>query len=268
MSALQKIIKFLIRKSPIHYYVSGRAYLNDIDYKATKIKSQIESSKSPSRTEIINYLLTQFDGNTSYLEIGVRNPADNFDLINANEKYGVDPGKEFPDNNVAFQITSDEFFEKLEKEEILSGDKRFDLIFIDGLHLADQADRDITNALKYIKKNGFVVLHDCNPPSWWHARENFQFHHSPAKKEWNGTTWKAFLKWRFNPVVYSCCIDTDWGIGILSKKITIGRSITPVNPFYEFDDFDRNRIEYLNLISFDTFQSIIEDPEIQYCFKQ
>ena len=92
------------------------------------------------------------------------------------------------------------------------------MIFIDGLHLAAQVDLDISNAFKFLKPDGFVVLHDCNPPTEWHAREDYYFNMTPAKGYWNGTTWKAFVKWRSNSEVQSCCIDTDWGIANDRKK--------------------------------------------------
>ena len=135
--------------------------------------------------------------------------------------------------------------------EILSKDIKFDVIFIDGLHLAEQVDLDIKNALGYIKDDGFIVLHDCNPPTEWHAREDYDYKNSPAQGYWNGTTWKAFLKSRFDSDLYSCCIDTDWGVGILSKKHPIGDSIKNTNPFYEYKVLDENRKSNLNLISFD-----------------
>ena len=55
-----------------------------------------------------------------YLEIGVRNPQHNFNHIKANKKYSVDPGVEFKSNPVDFKITSDVFFLKLSRSEVLS----------------------------------------------------------------------------------------------------------------------------------------------------
>ena len=135
-----------------------------------------ESLKRPSRTQVINFLLSLSHEDTHYLEIGVRNPKDNYDHIKATTKYSVDPGIEFKENPVDFQLTSDDFFKKLSANEILSNDIQFDVIFIDGLHLAEQVDKDIYNALKYIKSDGFIVLHDCSPPSEWHARESVSSH--------------------------------------------------------------------------------------------
>ena len=143
--------------------------------------------------------------------------------------------------------------DRLSKGEILSKDCRFDVIFIDGLHLAEQVDRDIDNALNFLKDDGFVVLHDCNPPTEWHARETYSFYSSPADGAWNGTVWKAFLKRRFEKSLYSCCIDTDWGVGIISKNINIGSPTNQVNPFFEYKEFNKYRKEYLNLISFEDF---------------
>lgn len=232
-------------------------FLSDPYHRDTQIKNNLEISKGPPRTEIINFLLSLSQENTNYLEIGVRNPDDNYNHIKAGTKYSVDPGVEFKNNPVNFKMTSDEFFQKLSAKEILTNEIKFDVIFIDGLHLAPQVDRDIKNAVDYIKENGFIVLHDCNPPSEWHARETFKYKKSPAKRYWNGTTWKAFLKWRFNPSINSCCIDTDFGVGILSKNNLIGKSIESVNPFFEYGLLEANRKEYLNLIDFETLKGLM-----------
>ena len=234
-----------------------KKHLNDQCYQDGLEKSQLEMLKKPSRTEIINYLLSISNGETNYLEIGVRNPNNNYNHIIANKKYSVDPGVEFDENPVDYKMTSDGFFESLESNEILSSKIKFDLIFIDGLHLAEQVDRDIINSLKYIKDDGFVVLHDCNPPTEWHARDEYKYRYSPAGDCWNGTTWKAFLKWRFNSSINSCCIDSDWGIGILSKKRLIGKSINETNQFFEFSNLIENRKEYLNLINFNDLKKTL-----------
>jgi len=241
----------------VKYYREGKKILSDKHYQNVKEKSRLEKLKVPSRTDIINYLLSKASGETTYLEIGVRNPDRNFNHIKANKKYSIDPGIEFKENPAHHKMPSDEFFELLADNKILSSSIKFDLIFIDGLHLGEQVDRDITNSMKYIKDDGFIVLHDCNPPTEWHARENYSFRNSPAEDYWNGTTWKAFLKWRFNSSVNSCCIDTDWGIGILSKKRLIGQSTKETNLFFEFDNLAKNRNISLNLISFNDLKGLL-----------
>lgn len=228
--------------------------INDKYFKETAKLSTLENNKTPSRTEIINYFLNS-KGN--YLEIGVRNPNDNFNKIIADFKYSVDPGIEFKDNPVDFKMTSDEFFEKLRNKEV-DIENKFDVIFIDGLHLAEQLERDIFNALNHISEDGFIILHDCNPPTAFHQREIFEFKNSPAKNLWNGTSWKAFYKVRHLGNLFSVCFDTDWGVAVLSKKHHFGfDNITGSidNPYFEFYKLDANRKEYLNLQLFERWIS-------------
>jgi len=113
-----KIKKLLMNVKPIKFYVKGKKFLNDTHYLDVQRKNQEEISKGPSRTEIINFLLSLKKEDTNYLEIGVRNPEDNYNHIKADTKYSVDPGFEFKENPVDFQMTSDEFFQRLSANEI------------------------------------------------------------------------------------------------------------------------------------------------------
>lgn len=239
------------------YYNWGGRFLTDPFHTKVAELNQLEASKQPSRTEVINFLLNSLQRTTVYLEIGVRNPSDNFDLIKADEKYSVDPGLEYEANPVDFKVTSDAFFDGLRNQNYLHPEIRFDVIFIDGLHLAEQVDRDIENALQFIKEDGFIVLHDCNPPTEWHAREEHTYTISPAGQQWNGTTWKGFLKWRYADNISSCCIDADWGIGVISKKPILGKAPKTVNPFYEFGVLETNRKDQLGMVTFDEFEQKI-----------
>ncbi len=244
-------------KKMIDYLRTGKGLLNNKDYQEGEKKSLLEVKKKTSRTEIINYLLSVLNRDIVYLEIGVRNPNHNFNLINAKTKYGVDPGVEFEENPVEFKMTSDDFFSQLKANKILTKDIKFDGIFIDGLHLAEQVNRDIENSLSFIKDDGFIILHDCNPPTEWHAREEYRYPYTPAGGYWNGTTWKAFLKYRSDSSINSCCIDSDWGVGILSKTQPIGTNTETKNEFYDYNILNKNRAELLNLISFDKLKTIL-----------
>lgn len=245
------------------YFSFGKEYLNDSKYLLVQEKDKFELQKNPSRSEIINYLFShrEFD-NTVYLEIGVRNPNDNFNKIKSKIKYSVDPGLEFEANPVDFKVTSDEFFEKLGRGEFLTQETKFDVIFIDGLHLAQQVDKDIFNSLNYLKHDGFIVLHDCNPPSEWHAREDFLCKLTPSGVNWNGTVWKAFSKWRKEKNVSMCCIDTDWGVGVISKSLSFGEPLKIQNEFFEYNWFDENRKVILNLIDFEQLTSFFNNYKI------
>ncbi|WP_421763190.1 class I SAM-dependent methyltransferase [Ekhidna sp.] len=245
------IIKDLLRAK--FYYQAGKSFFEDSEYQRTNKLIDKELSKEPSRTEIINYILSQFSRDTNYLEIGVRYPSENFDKIKATRKVSVDPGVEYDLNPVDYKLTSDEFFEKLNNKTILQPSFKFDVIFIDGLHLADQVDRDIKNSFDHLSQDGFIVLHDCNPPTEWHARYDYSFRKTPAEKYWNGTTWKAFLKWRKEKAVFSCCVDSDWGVGVISKYHQIGDALDKPEEFYEFNNLMNDRQSMLNLVSFDQF---------------
>ena len=198
-----------------------------------------------NRVGIINSLIEKHNYKT-YLEIGVRNPEDCLNHINCDLKHGVDPGIEgnYP---VTFNMTSDEFF-KINKST-------YDIIFIDGLHIDEQVERDIINSLSILNKNGSIVLHDCNPPQIYHAREDYTDHSTLARWDWNGTVWKAIVKVRSEiDGIYTSVVDTDWGVGIIQKSETPNKIIND-NPFYSYNKFSKNRVHYLNLISTDEFVS-------------
>jgi hypothetical protein len=241
-----------------NYYNWGGRFLTDSYHIESKKLNELEMAKQPFRYDIINYLLSTLKRKTTYLEIGVRNPEHNFNRIESDNKFSVDPGLEFEANPVDFPLTSDQFFDQLRSGNILKSDSQFDVIFIDGLHTAEQVDRDIKNALDFIKEDGFIVLHDCNPPTESHAREEHDYRLSPALNAWNGSTWKGFVKWRQNPALFSCTIDTDWGVGIISKTKNIGVNTNIRNEFYEFSLFSKNRVEVLQLISFDQLKLLLD----------
>lgn len=143
-----------------------------------------------SHTQLLNALIKKY-GLKSYLEIGVQNPANNFDKIKAELKIGVDP--EVVSDRV-YNFGSDVFFKSWfqlhgpsEMEYKIDGDK-FDLVFIDGLHHADQVKRDFENSLRCLSDNGFIVIHDVlpdNEPGTIVPRET---------KQW----WGDVYKWAMN----------------------------------------------------------------------
>jgi hypothetical protein len=252
MNVIEKIQKY---RHQAHW---GREYLSHSEHILGDQMTHMESTKLPYRFDVINYTIDYLNkSDLKYLEIGVRNPEDNFNKINASIKYSVDPGVEFINNPVDFKLTSDDFFKAIKNAEILDLNVKFDVIFIDGLHLADQVKRDIENSITYLSDNGFIFLHDCNPPTEYHARENFDYDLSPAKKSWNGTTWKSFIEFRKRSDYYSCCIDSDWGIGVITKSVNLGNSNQVENPFYEYFILNQHREECLNLISFQKFKDIL-----------
>lgn len=250
-NSLNLIIMNLFRKNK-----KKQSEINIFQGAALK-KQENELLKKPLRTEIINFLLLQ-TSRKRYLEIGTRNPDDNFNKIVANLKKSVDPCVEYETEDIDYKLTSDEFF-KLHCIDSYLVKCKWDVIFIDGLHLAEQVYKDIINSFEVLSDDGFIILHDCNPPSVYHARENYIDYSTIAKGYWNGTVWKGFCKARMLDGINSVCIDSDWGVGILTRrKIDNFRQLdtgTFNNQFYEFDIFDNNRTEILNLIDFKTLKN-------------
>jgi hypothetical protein len=182
------------------------------------------------RTAILNTLIEKFHYQ-SYLEIGQGRKQDNFDWIQCKTKIGVDPDKTL---GAAYPLTSDEFF-ALNKNS-------FDLIFIDGLHHADQVEKDILNALKVLNNKGTIVVHDCNPKT-----EEMQI--VPQQQAtWTGDGWKTWAKLRATrPDLKMYVIDVDFGCGIIQKQ---DRTLEAVraNRQMSYSVFAKNRKKLLNLI--------------------
>ena len=182
------------------------------------------------RTDIINHLIKK-NNYKRYLEIGVRDPESNLNLIDIEHKDGVDPA-----GRCNYPITSDDFFEQLDENV------KYDIIFIDGLHLDYQVEKDITNSLKHLSDGGTIVMHDCSP-----IKEEHQVEEYVLGTTWNGTTWKAYVKFRMTDEnLNMCVVDTDHGVGIISKG---KQTLFPKSDILDFKLLDENRKEILNLIT-------------------
>lgn len=150
------------------------------------------------RSELINHVLAQRRG-SRYLEIGVHDEGENFAYVQAETKVGVDVKPV-----TTFHGASDEFFAQNHDE--------FDVIFIDGLHVEDQVQRDIENSYQCLAPGGAIVLHDCLPPDAWHQRPPEE---ATDGENWNGDVWKAVLR-EFNRTEHRCFIVADdWGCGVI-----------------------------------------------------
>lgn len=200
------------------------------------------------RYDIINKII-QDNGFTNYLEIGVCDPNACFNVIKCANKDSVDPGIEFSANPVKYPYTSDLFFQKLENSELdRSADFKWDVIFIDGLHLSYQVLTDVRNSLRHLSPNGYIILHDCNPPNIFFAREDYEI--NGERHPWNGTVWKALYNLRTDNSLDVCTVDTDWGCGVV--RFADPKYPRPVvefnNPFYEYNIMAENRKHNLGLI--------------------
>ena len=212
-----------------------------------------------SRIDVINFLSKNYNY-IKYLEIGIRNTYDCFDHINCLEKDSVDPGFETNNNIAKYKYTSDSFFSMLENDLLdKPNNYKWDLIFIDGLHTAEQVEKDIINSLNHLSENGSIVLHDCNPPTEYHTRSAYYDFSTTAGGHWNGTVWKSVYKLRCtNPDVDVCVVDIDWGCGVVRKGKQ--RLCEFNNPFFEYEKFDKSRQKHLNLIPTTELNNWLKKP--------
>jgi hypothetical protein len=138
-------------------------------------------------TQLLNALIEKHNLK-SYLELGVQNPANNFDKIKCEFKVSVDPD---PNAKAMFCYTSDKFFSLKETtENEIKLITTYDLVFIDGYHEAEQVKRDFENSLKCLNDNGYILIHDVLP-------ENKEGTVVPRKtKKWWGDIYKFAMNMR------------------------------------------------------------------------
>ncbi len=171
-----------------------------------------------------------------YLEIGVSRGV-TFRRITADEKIAVDPAfklsarsRRLADAKARathyFETTSDAFFANetgfLEQHGI-------DVALIDGLHTYKHVVRDVENTLRYLRDDGVIVLHDCNPanasiacPATSYA--DFRAQHRwwdllwVTRPPWTGDVWKAIVQLRSTRHdLRIAVLNCDHGVGVIRK---------------------------------------------------
>lgn len=171
------------------------------------------------RNLVINHVSKSDD---KYLEIGVENGY-TFNNVHFLNKVGVDPLPHFESEDLVLK-TSDDYF--LQNESIDEG-KKFDIVFIDGLHQYDQVVKDINNSIRFLNENGKILLDDIIPLNY---DEQLKV---PVKHEikngilktlipWTGDVWKTLYHIL---ILYSEHIDFQYfyhgyyrGISVLQIK--------------------------------------------------
>ena len=184
-----------------------------------------------NRIQIIQAHINKY-GYKNYLEIGVQ-AGHCFRAIQCENKVGVDP-----DTGSAATIheTSDKFFE--------TNKSKFDCIFIDGLHHADQVYKDIINSLDRLNEGGTILMHDCKP-----TNKHMQEIPLTDQNEWTGNTWEAYVKVRQErDDLEMKVVDSDWGVGI----IRVGKQeklVIPAEIHVNYENFAIHNAQWLNLVS-------------------
>ena len=188
------------------------------------------------RWDLIKYLINKYNYN-DYLEIGC-DQDQLFSKIDIQNKVGVDPV-----SGGNLRKTSDEFFK--------ANNKKFDLVFIDGLHTYEQVKKDIINSLDCLKENGVVLVHDCMPDCM--SKQAVPRY----RMTWNGDVWKAIVDLRHNDDlnIYTC--EIDQGIGIIKKEkntsiLKVDKKIKDL----KFKDYYENYNKYLRVININKFKKM------------
>ncbi|MAH44129.1 hypothetical protein CL614_10515 [archaeon] len=195
------------------------------------------------RTDIINFLIKNYNLK-SYLEVGTHDPNRNFNKIKIKYKECVDPNPK--NKSITFKMTSDEFFQKIDKN------KKYDIIFIDGLHQENQVDKDIQNSLDHLSGKGFIIMHDCNPISEYMQRE------VQGRGYWNGTVWKSWVKLRCTRGdLKMLVVNIDHGCGVIHRGgQNIWNKFTNIQECTQYSYLDKYRSDLLNLVSVNKFKEL------------
>ena len=224
----------LEQKRKINFFINKIYHLIFSEKFSKKINFNFDKK---SRLDLINYVIKKNKYN-KYLEIGCHNN-DVFDQIRI-KKIGVDPI-----SGGSFRGTSDKFFEQ--------NTSNFDCIFIDGLHEYDQVKKDIINSIKFLNKNGTIILHDCLPPSITHQRV------PRTRYSWNGDVWKAVVEARTWRDVDTYTVLSDQGLGIIKNKNNTDPLLLKNVLFkkLKFKFFYDNYSKIMRTISYDDILDII-----------
>ena len=160
-------------------------------------KKRYDWGKYPKRFEIIQDII-DFKKYDSYLEIGC-DKNQSFSNIKIKKRVGVDPVE-----GGTHKMTSDQFF-SINKDN-------FDIVFIDGLHEYSQVMKDIKNSLRFLNKEGIILLHDCLPRTIWNQIT------PRLNSDWNGDVWKSIVHCRTLENIDTYTFIADRGIGLIFPR--------------------------------------------------
>jgi hypothetical protein len=151
----------------------------------------------------------------TYAEIGVFGGRSLARSLPGTRAVGVDPDPDIswplPRSAKVFPLTSDDFFQQYEAEDVFGGTP-LDLAFIDGMHLFEFALRDFMNLEKWCGKDSVIVVHDCYPIDRATASRN------RTTVAWTGDVWKLVLCLKeFRPDLNVATVDVPpSGLGVIT----------------------------------------------------
>lgn len=201
-------------------------------------------SKLQPRVHLIQYFIDKYKFN-SYLEVGVKNRV-TFDKINCREKVGIDPilaGDSNPTEGIALYAKDSDTFFKTNK-------RKFDIVFIDGLHLYEQTMRDTINSWNCLNLNGVIMIHDCLPTNCVISSR------VRVTSEWTGDVWKSIVWFRESyPKIDCSVVNVDYGCGVIIKSNDEILTVPKRQKKYLKLNFNWLQLN-LNLLNIKTFEQV------------
>lgn len=202
VSSIFDRLKDLIGKSRSHNQNSSR-----------RLKRRPGKSSIGHSARRLNLLASGMGECNSYLEIGVAQGL-TLEEVRVRHKIGVDPLPQFdttklPKGISFFKMESDSYFESL------SPDTRFDLFFLDGLHVWKQTYKDLINSLHLCKSTSIILIDDVIPddelaayPDWDKALE-MKDAAGITDGRWQGDVYKVLIAInQFHPELEYCVIGS------------------------------------------------------------
>ena len=188
------------------------------------------------RHEIINQLI-KARKYKDYLEIGT-DKGDTFDKIKIKNKECCDPVNNIKKEykfKLDYQMTSDEMFDNMSKN------KKYDLIFLDGMHDERYLDRDIINSLHHLKEGGLILCHDTIPTNIVYTRKYPM--ENVMSGGWTGDVYKSILKLQEQNISFYTLINVIHGMTIIEYNpnyynLRVPNHLCENDYYYIFDGDD------------------------------
>lgn len=122
----------------------------------------------------------------------------------AGERVGVDPYPRFNSSDLPAGVT---FFETKSRDFFSSSlQTDFDLVFLDGLHTAEETYRDFVSSLRLLSSNGAILIDDVLPSDEPSSFPN-PSHSNEQKRQagilhsrWYGDVWRLAYLIMFGPI--------------------------------------------------------------------
>lgn len=195
-----------------------------------------------------------------YLEIGLsQNPNAPYRIItNIETKHSVDMN---PKTNADFVADSNTFFNMLDSGSfsLLEKDYKWDIIFIDGCHLAEQVYLDLCNSFNHLQDGGIILMHDALPWAYDMTIEEDVLNRQATCQD----VWKVIeycLKERED--MHVCTLEeNEGGLAIIVKSTEKRPMLSKeYNKFYQYGIYAKERNKNMNTIKESEVLNWLEKP--------